>query len=104
MNKPHKHAELIKAWADGAEIQWLGDAGRGRRATRNGEEWFDVSHPSWAEGTCYRIKPPPPKTYGEIARDAWHHIDPLGDYKTCWEVCAKAAIDAYLERELGVKK
>jgi hypothetical protein len=20
--KPHKHAELIKAWADGAEIEW----------------------------------------------------------------------------------
>ena len=22
MKKPHKHAELIKAWADGAEIQY----------------------------------------------------------------------------------
>ena len=22
MNKPHKHAELIKAWADGAEIEY----------------------------------------------------------------------------------
>jgi hypothetical protein len=24
MNKPHKHAELIKAWADGAEIEYFG--------------------------------------------------------------------------------
>ncbi len=23
MTKPHKHAELIKAWADGAEIEWF---------------------------------------------------------------------------------
>ena len=22
MNKPHKHAALIHAWADGAEIEW----------------------------------------------------------------------------------
>ena len=26
--KPHKHAELIKAWADGAEIQWKDADGR----------------------------------------------------------------------------
>ncbi len=25
MKQPHKHAEVIKAWADGAEIQWFED-------------------------------------------------------------------------------
>jgi hypothetical protein len=44
--KPHKHAELIKAWADGAEIEcW------------DGEEWFEVNHPIWMEHYQFRIKP-----------------------------------------------
>lgn len=49
MNKPHKHAELIKAWADGKQIQF--------RNTPNGE-WRDVtsSYPSWTSD-FYRIKP-----------------------------------------------
>ena len=46
--KPHKHAELIKAWADGAEIQLKG---------RNGE-WIDI-FPDWSEECEYRIKPEP---------------------------------------------
>ena len=45
--KPHKHAELIKAWADGAEIQVL----------YNKEEWVDRQHPSWHIDDEYRIKP-----------------------------------------------
>jgi len=46
--KPHKHAELIKAWADGAEIQLKG---------RNGE-WIDI-FPDWQEKCEYRINPEP---------------------------------------------
>lgn len=48
---PHAHAELIKAWADGAAIQYL---------YRDGE-WVDVgtSGPTWSSLTCYRIKPEP---------------------------------------------
>ena len=48
MKKPHKHAELIKAWADGAEIQVLVD-----------NEWIEASRPTWLEGWRYRIKPEP---------------------------------------------
>ena len=44
----HKHAELIKAWADGAEIEWKTLSG----------EWRIASHPEWNLNTCYRIKPP----------------------------------------------
>ncbi len=48
--KPHVHAELIKAWADGAEIQF-----------RRGIHWYDVQpigcQPLWGESTEYRIKP-----------------------------------------------
>ncbi len=49
MNKKHKHAELIKAWADGAEIQF-------KSALK--EEWHDSEgNPDWHENLEYRIKP-----------------------------------------------
>jgi hypothetical protein len=48
MNKPHKHAELIKAWADGAEIEYYEDFY---------DSWRPVSSPAWIEDIKYRIKP-----------------------------------------------
>lgn len=48
--KPHKHAELIKAWADGAEIECL-DEHSGVWAAPGGEA------PSWYKNLKYRIKP-----------------------------------------------
>jgi hypothetical protein len=48
--KPHKHAELIKAWADGAEIQ-VHDM--------NGNGWYEDVRPTWNEHRAYRIKPEP---------------------------------------------
>lgn len=42
----HKHAELIKAWADGAEIEVL-----------KGENWVYNSNPDWAPAHNYRVKP-----------------------------------------------
>ena len=50
--KPHKHAELIKAWADGAEIQVFDNIFN---------SWFDVidNKPSWDFEHEYRIKPEP---------------------------------------------
>lgn len=48
-NKPHKHAGLIKAWADGAEIQYFSPVYR---------EWCEARpHPIWEENVEYRIKP-----------------------------------------------
>lgn len=47
--KPHKHAELIKAWADGATIEiFTGDGC-----------WMEVPHPSWMRDMEYRIKREP---------------------------------------------
>lgn len=49
--KPHKHAELIKAWADGAEIEIY---------SSYDNEWIRYSegeNPSWGENYEYRIKP-----------------------------------------------
>ena len=47
--KPHKHAELIKAWADGAEIQLQNSIGG----------WMDEKYPAWNLTAVYRIKPEP---------------------------------------------
>lgn len=48
MNTPHKHAELIKAWADGALIQ-MKDRG----------SWTDLHQLgiTWSTRNEYRIKP-----------------------------------------------
>jgi len=48
MKTPHKHSELIKAWADGAEIQVL-----------YSRDWKDCVTPLWDLENEYRIKPEP---------------------------------------------
>lgn len=45
----HKHADLIKAWADGAEVEYLSFT----------KEWIALQNPSWREDSEYRIKPEP---------------------------------------------
>jgi hypothetical protein len=49
-NAPHVHAEIIKAWADGAEIEYFDDYD-GR--------WLIATTPSWQTANSYRIKPEP---------------------------------------------
>lgn len=67
MNKKHKHAELIKAWADGAEIEsWSSDDG-----------WRLDSSPSWSSFIQYRIKPEPKPDvvlygYAEKSKCEWY--------------------------------
>jgi hypothetical protein len=46
----HKHADLIHAWADGAQIQLL---------SLIYDRWEDIKDPSWSEHYEYRIKPEP---------------------------------------------
>ena len=46
--KAHKHAELIKAWADGAEIEFFEHG-----------KWNTKKHDFWSERYEYRIKPVP---------------------------------------------
>ena len=50
MNKPHKHAALIKAWADGAEIEFRWDCL---------DDWRRLTTPRWDQDGDYRIKPAP---------------------------------------------
>jgi len=46
----HKHAELIHAWADGEQIQWL---------NQHTNAWRDLEDPAWRDDIEYRIKPLP---------------------------------------------
>lgn len=49
--KPHKHAELIHAWANGARIEFR-EPGKVR-------EWTEIDTPGWVSTCEYRIKPDP---------------------------------------------
>jgi len=49
--KPHKHCELIKAWADGKQIEIKYDG--------IWTDWVFSESPRWLEKQEYRIKPEP---------------------------------------------
>ncbi|QDP63222.1 MAG: hypothetical protein Unbinned1520contig1002_20 [Prokaryotic dsDNA virus sp.] len=46
-NAPHKWAKEIKAWADGANIQYESVP----------SEWYGASKPCWGNDINYRVKP-----------------------------------------------
>lgn len=49
MPQRHKHADVIIAWANGAEIEFKVEATG---------EWVRARHPGWHEDCEYRVKPP----------------------------------------------
>lgn len=63
-NKRHKHADLIIAWANGAEIECLDS------------NWYYVCTPSWDVTTKYRIKPVKPE---DIVKTMYVEVDPCLD-------------------------
>lgn len=83
MKKPHKHAELIKAWADGAEIEYFN--------TRNGT-WEPIFK-GWSWDTTFhidiRIKPerkPDVVKHMSIYRNLnrrYENERPIGEPKDC---------------------
>lgn len=44
---PHKHKDLIIAWANGAKVQ----------VSIKNDVWADVEFPAWSPHDVYRIKP-----------------------------------------------
>ena len=46
----HKHADVIKAWADGAEIEIYNS---------NSCKWQGTTTPRWIDDFKYRVKPTP---------------------------------------------
>lgn len=69
MTTPHKHAELIKAWADGAEIEYQNpDSGA----------WYLCAPPAWKTEVVYRIKP----------EKKWYRVAELNNGPAEWTECA----------------
>jgi len=77
MKTPHKHVELIKAWADGEIIQY-----------RNNEDWIDVREPSWIADVQYRIKSEPAQSL------KWHYSNArnTGNYRRLIEIAIEIII------------
>jgi hypothetical protein len=48
MNVPHKHAEIIKAWADGYQVEAYNP---------ERDSWISVVEPGWFNDIEYRVKP-----------------------------------------------
>ena len=60
---PHPHAELIKAWADGAEIQYFDTSAM---------KWKDCKEPYWFIQSRYRIKQEKPsKNPWKPSKNPW---------------------------------
>lgn len=55
--KPHVHAEVIKAWADGAEIEYRHE---------DYDTWRVADNPTWDLYNKYRVKPKPVVKYHGI--------------------------------------
>jgi len=73
----HKLAELIHAWADGAQIQVYCNDGI----------WEDVDYPAWGGGIEYRIKPEPKP-------DVVRNITVEATLK-CGETCGEAFVQVF---------
>ena len=80
--KQHKHAELIKAWADGAEIQVFKSTG-----------WETLPQPYWSDICEYRIKPEPKPDYytkhiaykSRIYSEGDRHPPTMPNLKLCFD-------------------
>ena len=69
MKTPHKHAALIHAWADGAEVEFYSEMSK---------QWISTAFPNWIPDNKFRIKPEPKPDhvyYGVFEMDGSVHID-----------------------------
>lgn len=90
----HKHAELIKAWADGATIQYYDGIA---------DEFLDVPNniPAWDVNQSYRVKPKKidykddANTWGNALNEAaWTFIDKCPEKSTLLFNNCKSALRA----------
>ena len=79
----HKHADLIIAWANGAQIQYK---------SINDKTWRDLDFPAWDSSGHYRIKPEPKpdcvryyevcKGFGGLSQMHYHNLKATYDGET----------------------
>lgn len=87
MKTPRKHAEVIKAWADGAEVET-------KPAGHNA--WSDVINPTWLDDFEYRIKPEIKQpvvrwlwAYWHAARKNWSVTEMMWTEEEASRFCSK---------------
>lgn len=101
MNKPHKHAEIIKAWADGHQIEY-----RYRYMSTIGNHtvwsnWTKLSsiYPNFITDDDWEFRiAPPKKTPGQVYYETVHGEEWSPLYQDV-EKGAQAVIDAYKRGE-----
>ena len=88
--KPHKHAELIKAWADGAEIECL---------VQPSNKWELREQPIWSVDSTYRIKPQQKHDLISVQSVQWNFFS----NSVWWQGC-KANLKLTFDGETGELK
>lgn len=90
--KPHPHADLIKAWADGAEIQYFDEK-------RN--VWDDclLNAPTWGKDIKYRIKPEESDPWKPKLKDKYFILDLFaGEIRVKYYIWYDTTVDNALYR------
>lgn len=78
MGTPHKHAKVIKAWADGAKIQYYFRGGFQ-------QEWRNTMYPDWNDPYVeYRVKPET-KKYRVALFNSGVYVTESQDVANRWE-------------------
>ena len=89
MGQRHKYADVIIAWANGAEIEYrLGPH----------ERWSKSTSPSWQEDCEYRVKPPARKYRVALFRFS---SEATSRYTACTDIQEEA--DSYEQHEHFVR-
>lgn len=88
MGTPHKHRDVIIAWANGEAIEWKSNVGT----------WVYVKHPDFVEHYEYRIKPK------RVKREGWVNISENGLWlHATKEGADRAAHDSAWQRKACVR-
>lgn len=92
---PHKHHDLIVAWAKGAQIQFkIPNAGRLIH------QWHDTPSPEWLPNLEYRIKPEPKPDKKATYQVQW----PDGQLSPRWHQKAMNNLQLTFDGETGKLK
>ena len=91
MKTPHKHADVIKAWADGAEVQYQ---------SQIDAAWYSTKAPSFEESYEWRIKPEP-KPDGKVEFSVQLNT---GDNEIDWNFDVIANLQLTFDGETGKLK
>jgi hypothetical protein len=89
----HKHSELIKAWADGAEIEYK---------SKVDGVWCPIEQDNWDEDYEYRVKPKQPfvRWLWAIKIDKWDGWDLLSRFMDDEQANRWALANKYLIQKL----